>query len=164
MKQCPYCGRYCDDNSLTCANCGGALPPAPAAQNGNAGFTAAAGFAPAQQNNPYQQNSQYQQNNPYPQNNPYQQPMQQNGTYYGASPEVQKMPSKGLHLTLVILGFFLGIIWGALSIGPYQGMNIAIQNGDAETARQNAKKVRMFFFIGLGVNILVLFARTRLGV
>ena len=37
--------------------------------------------------------------------------------------EEKKMPSKGGYLALVILGFLLGILWGALSISPYNKMS-----------------------------------------
>ena len=67
----------------------------------------------------------------------------------------ENMPSKGLHLAMVIIGFFLGIIWGALSIGPYKNLSAAIAEGDVEAARANAKKIKIFFFIGLGLNVLL---------
>ncbi len=72
---------------------------------------------------------------------------------------MEGMPSKGLHLFFVIAGFMMGALWGALSISPYVRMKNAIEAGDYSEAQANAKKVKMFFFIGLGVNALfVIFA------
>ena len=159
MKVCPYCGRYCDDRSMTCAHCGGDLPAAdhvPAQSAG--GFAAASGFGETSY-------PQTQQTAAPAQNDQTQYPPQYNQTQYPVQQgEVQKMPSKGLHLTLMILGFFLGVVWGFLCIGPYKAMNIAIQNGDAVTAANNAKKIRLFFFIGLAVNVVVLYIRARTGI
>lgn len=150
MKVCPYCGRYCDDNALTCANCGGNLPQ-------------------ADQNNPYAQQNPYQnapnayQNPPYGQQAPYQ------NAPYGQQAPVRsntgggKMPNKGLHLTLTILGFLLGVLWGILCIGPYTNMKNAIANGDAYEARSNAKKIKIFFFVGLAVNVLIIMIRVGQG-
>ena len=67
---------------------------------------------------------------------------------------MEKMPSKGANLAMVIIGFFLGILWGILSIGPYQKLKLAIDNGDVEEAQANAKKIRIFFIIGVVVNVL----------
>ena len=71
----------------------------------------------------------------------------------------QRMPSVGGHLTMVIFGFIFGVLWGALSIAPFTRMKNAVNEGDSETAWQNAKKVKLFFFIGLGVNILFIIIR-----
>ena len=71
----------------------------------------------------------------------------------------KKMPSVGGHLTMVIFGFIFGVLWGALAIGPFNRMKTAVNAGDSDTAWANAKKVKMFFFIGLGINILFLFIR-----
>lgn len=72
---------------------------------------------------------------------------------------MEKMPSKGLYLTMVIVGFFLGILWGVLSISPYQKMKAAIDAGDSVTAWDNAKKIRTFFWIGVAVNVLIIIGR-----
>ena len=181
MKVCPYCGRYCDDNAMICANCGGTLPmDANAAPAGNAaGYGAAGGFAAgasfgsnpgpentsfrstAPQPNPYAQQAPYQ-TNPYPQQAPY-----QTNPYATRGPEVNpaagKMPSKGLHLTLTILGFLLGVLWGILCMGPYKAMSAAILNGDVEEAKKNAKKIRTFFIIGMVVNVLFVVGRMAQG-
>ena len=73
------------------------------------------------------------------------------------------MPSKGTYLTLVILGFLLGIIWGALSLGPYNTLKAAIANGDVETAQANAKKIRTYVIIGLVLNVLIFIGRAAGG-
>ena len=72
---------------------------------------------------------------------------------------MEKMPSKGLYLTMVIVGFFLGVLWGALSISPYQKMKAAIDADDSVTAWDNAKKIRLFFWIGVAVNVLFIIGR-----
>ena len=69
--------------------------------------------------------------------------------------EEKKMPSKGGHLALVILGFVLGILWGVLAIFPYRKMTAAIASGDVETAQANAKKIKIYIIIGIAINILV---------
>lgn len=68
----------------------------------------------------------------------------------------ENMPKKGTYLALVIIGFCLGVIWGALSIAPFKRMNAAVAAGDSETAWANAKKIKIFFWIGVGVNVLCL--------
>ena len=67
----------------------------------------------------------------------------------------EKMPSKGGYLALVILGFVLGIIWGVLSISPYQKLKAAVDSGDVYTAQENAKKIRRFVIIGVVLNVLL---------
>ena len=67
---------------------------------------------------------------------------------------MEKMPSKGANLAMVIIGFFLGVLWGALSIGPYRKLKVAVDNGDVAEAQANAKKIRIFFIIGVVVNVL----------
>ncbi len=66
----------------------------------------------------------------------------------------QKMPSVGGHLAMVIFGFIFGALWGALAIGPFVRMKNAVNAGDSYVAWENAKKVKIFFFIGLGINLL----------
>lgn len=65
-----------------------------------------------------------------------------------------KMPSKNAHLVLLIVGFCCGVLWGILSIAPYNNMNAAIKAGDVTTARANAKKVETFVIIGIVINVL----------
>lgn len=76
--------------------------------------------------------------------------------------ENKNMPSKGGHLALVILGFLIGILWGVLAIFPYRKMTAAINDGDVETAQANAKKVRLYFFVGLALNVVLFIARVAL--
>ena len=76
---------------------------------------------------------------------------------------MNKMPSKGGYLALVILGFLLGIIWGILSIGPYQRLKAAVDADDYYTAQENAGKIKRLIIIGIIVNILIGIARSRLG-
>ena len=70
--------------------------------------------------------------------------------------EMGSMPGKGLYTTLLVFNFLFGILWGLLSISPYNKMKAAIDAGDVATARSNAKKVLIFFFIGLAVNIFII--------
>ena len=69
--------------------------------------------------------------------------------------EEKKMPNQSIYLVLVIVGFVLGLIWGALSISPYNKMKAAIQSGDVATAQANAKKIRIFVIIGVVLNVLL---------
>jgi hypothetical protein len=69
---------------------------------------------------------------------------------------MREMPKKGLYKTLMILGWFLGIIWGALALSPYNKMKAAIEAGDVDAAWIYAKRVRLFFIIGLVINILMI--------
>lgn len=66
------------------------------------------------------------------------------------------MPSKGLYKFFLIAGFFLGIIWGFLSLKPYKNMKLAIENGEEDEAWAYAKKIRIFFIIAVVVNTLAL--------
>lgn len=72
---------------------------------------------------------------------------------------MQEMPSKGGHLAMVIIGFFLGILWGILSLSPYGKMKAAIDAGDADEAWANARKIKTFFWIGVAVNVLFIIIR-----
>lgn len=65
-----------------------------------------------------------------------------------------EMPGKGGHLAMVIIGFFLGILWGLLAVFPYIKMNKAIEAGDSATAWAQSKKVKTFFWIGVAVNVV----------
>ena len=68
----------------------------------------------------------------------------------------KNMPSVGGHTTMLVFGFIFGVLWGLLALSPYKKMRAAINEGDSETAWANAKKVKLFFFIGLGLNVLLL--------
>lgn len=65
-----------------------------------------------------------------------------------------QMPSKGGHLAMVIIGFFLGILWGLLALFPYLKMNKAIEAGDSVTAWAQSKKIKICFWIGVAINVL----------
>lgn len=78
--------------------------------------------------------------------------------------EVKNMPSTGLYLALTIIGFFLGVLWGALSISPYNKLKAAVAAGDADEANANAKKIRTYFIIGLVLNVLIIIGRVAGGV
>ena len=69
------------------------------------------------------------------------------------------MPSTGTYTALLVLGFVLGIIWGALSISPYQKMKAAIAAGDSATAWENAGKIKKYILIGVIVNVIILFGQ-----
>ncbi len=76
---------------------------------------------------------------------------------------MEKMPSKGFYLFLVIVGFLFGILWGALSISPYNKLKAAVDSGDAETANANAKKIRIYVIIGVVLNVVIFIFRYRTG-
>ncbi len=72
---------------------------------------------------------------------------------------MEKMPSKGAYTFLLIIGFLCGILWGALSIGPYRKMKAAIDAGEVAEANSNAKKIRIFVIIGVVINILLIISK-----
>lgn len=65
------------------------------------------------------------------------------------------MPNRVLYLFLVVITFMFAGIFGILAIPSYVRMCSAISDEDAVSARAKAKQIRMFFFIGLGVNVLL---------
>ena len=74
---------------------------------------------------------------------------------YNKPTEYQEpMPKKGLYVFWMVVGFLTGALWGLLSISPMSKMNKAIAAGDSYEAWRNAKKIRMFALIGIGVNVL----------
>ena len=64
------------------------------------------------------------------------------------------MPSKGLYTALFAISFLLGCIWGLCSIAPYSKMKKAIEAGDVDTAKRNARLILIFFIIAVVVNVL----------
>ena len=70
--------------------------------------------------------------------------------------ETKEMPNKGKHLALVIVGFFLGVIWGALAMIPYTQMAKAIDNNNAKEAWENANSIKTYLTIGLVVNAVLI--------
>lgn len=119
------------------------------------------GYQPQQQSGyqqssyPYQQQAGY----PYQQQNMYQAQPQPGYSYPQNSVTDGPMPSQGLYLVLLVIGFLCGILWGALSLGPYQTMKTAIANNDGVTARANAKKILIFTLIGVAINALIIIGR-----
>ena len=67
---------------------------------------------------------------------------------------MSEMPRKGSHLAMLIVSFVLGVLWGLLGLGPFKRMNAAVAAGDAETAWANAKKVELFFWIAIVLNVI----------
>lgn len=65
-----------------------------------------------------------------------------------------EMPSKGLYIFLLILGFLLGLLWGALSVSPFANMSKAIEAGNTEEAWTNANKIKKWVSIGVAVNVI----------
>ena len=120
-----------------------------------------AGGVPQQYGQPYPYGQQGGYQQPYGQPGGYQQPYGQPGGYpqYNQVPS-GPMPSKGLYLFLVILGFFCGILWGALSIGPYNRMKQAIFANDSVEAHAQAKKILTFVLIGLAINVVFIIVRS----
>ncbi len=72
---------------------------------------------------------------------------------------MEKMPNKGVYTILLVVGFFLGVIWGILSLKPYGEMKAAIARGDHRDAWENAKKIRLYVIIGLIINVFVIFLK-----
>ena len=72
---------------------------------------------------------------------------------------MKQMPSKGGHLAMVIVGFLCGILWGILAIGPYNKMKAAIDAGDDAAAWTYSKNVKLYYWIGIAVNILIIIGR-----
>ena len=86
------------------------------------------------------------------------------GTAPGREGIAADMPKKGAYLTFLIFGFIFGVLWGFLALNWYRRMNEAIAGGDSAEAWNCARKVRMFFLIGLGVNVLVFALRLAAGI
>lgn len=66
-----------------------------------------------------------------------------------------EMPSRGKYTVMFVFSFIFGLLWGLLSIGAYSTMNRAIAAGDVVQAQASAKKVKLFFTIGLIVTIVL---------
>lgn len=69
--------------------------------------------------------------------------------------EERKMPSKGLYIFFIILGFLCGLIWGIVGVTQYSPMSTAIDAGDYDTAWAKAKVIKIVTFVGLALNIVV---------
>ncbi len=73
--------------------------------------------------------------------------------------ETREMPNQKLYLVFVILGFLLGIIWGALSVGHYTKLKAAIAADDATEAWANASAIKRYLIIGVIVNVILVVVR-----
>lgn len=62
---------------------------------------------------------------------------------------MQEMPSRGKHIAMFVLTWFLFAICGFFSIGAFVTMNQRIAAGDVEGANLSAAKVRKVFWISL---------------
>ena len=65
------------------------------------------------------------------------------------------MPSRGKHIAMFVLTWFLCTICGFFSIGAFITMNKRIAAGDVEGANQSAKKVRTVFWVSLILCIVI---------
>ena len=68
---------------------------------------------------------------------------------------MQEMPSRGKHIAMFVLTWFLFTICGFFSIGAFITMNKRIAAGDVDGANVSAKKVRTVFFVSLILCIVV---------
>ena len=182
MRTCSQCGYTTDSDGVFCQSCGAPLPAPSAADSGAQPTYSYNQQAYGQQNNSQQSYPQY----GYPQQNYNQQNYNQQGynqqgynqqgyNQYGYNQqgynqygypqqtvnpaEMGDMPSKGLYTTLLVFSFLFGILWGILALSPYNKMKAAINAGDAVEARANAKKVLIFFFVGLAINAVIILVR-----
>ena len=69
---------------------------------------------------------------------------------------MQEMPSRGKHIAMFVLTWFLCTICGFFSIGAFITMNKRIAAGDVEGANVSAKKVRTVFWVSLILCIVVI--------
>ncbi len=72
------------------------------------------------------------------------------------------MPNRVLYLFLVVITLIIAGIFGILAIPSYVRMCSAISDEDAVSARAKAKQIRIYFFIGLGVNVLFFIIKVML--
>lgn len=68
---------------------------------------------------------------------------------------MQEMPSRGKHIAMFVLTWFLCTVCGFFSIGAFITMNKRMAAGDVEGANVSAKKVRTVFFVSLILCIVV---------
>ena len=62
---------------------------------------------------------------------------------------MQEMPSRGKHIAMFVLTWFLCAICGFFSLGAFITMNKRIAAGDVEGANLSAAKVRKVFWVSL---------------
>ncbi len=84
-------------------------------------------------------------------------PYGSNTPSYGGS-----MPSRGPYIAWLVVGFVTGVLWGLLSLSPFKRMNQAVAENNPDEAWRNARKIRMFALIGIGVNVLLLIVQIGL--
>ena len=72
---------------------------------------------------------------------------------------MNEMPNLTVYKVLLVVGFLCGIIWGALSMGPYNKMKAAVEAGDVAEARSCANKIRIFVIIGVILNVFFIIGR-----
>lgn len=66
------------------------------------------------------------------------------------------MPSKGLAIALIVVGFLCGIIWGIVGFTQYGPMKEAINRGDVATAKDKFKTIAIATGVGVVINVLLL--------
>ena len=66
------------------------------------------------------------------------------------------MPSKGLAIALIVVGFLCGIIWGIVGFTQYGPMKEAISRGDVAEAKSKFKTIAIATGVGVVVNVLLL--------
>ena len=83
------------------------------------------------------------------------------GQYAPIVPAAQMvdMPSKGVAIALIVVGFVCGVIWGIIGVVQYGPMKAAIQRGDVVEAKDKFGVIRNATIIGVVINILFLIAQ-----
>ena len=160
---CAKCGAQLNDDAKFCASCGTPVAADPV-QETVAAVTpqpvtpepvAAAPVEPvAVQPVEYAQ-PQYAQ--PQPEQPQYVQPQYAQQQYAPIVPANQAdMPSKGLAIALIVVGFLCGIIWGIVGFTQYGPMKEAISRGDVAEAKSKFKTIAIATGVGVVVNVLLL--------
>jgi|GEM_PF-6658317 len=155
---CAKCGAQLNDDAKFCASCGtpvaadpvqetvAAVTPQPVAPEP----VAAAPVEPAAVQPVAAQPVEYAQ----PQ---YVQPQYAQQQYAPIVPANQAdMPSKGLAIALIVVGFLCGIIWGIVGFTQYGPMKEAINRGDVATAKDKFKTIAIATGVGVVINVLLL--------
>lgn len=160
---CAKCGAQLNDDAKFCASCGtpvaadpvqetvAAVTPQPVAPEP----VAAAPVEPAAVQPVEYAQPQYAQQQPeQPQ---YVQPQYAQQQYAPIVPANQAdMPSKGLAIALIVVGFLCGIIWGIVGFTQYGPMKEAINRGDVATAKDKFKTIAIATGVGVVINVLLL--------
>jgi len=160
---CAKCGAQLNDDAKFCASCGtpvaadpvqetvAAVTPQPVAPEP----VAAAPVEPAAVQPVEYAQPQYAQQQPeQPQ---YVQPQYAQQQYAPIVPANQAdMPSNGLAIALIVVGFLCGIIWGIVGFTQYGPMKEAINRGDVATAKDKFKTIAIATGVGVVINVLLL--------